>query len=77
LAPALFSRYFERTLDIAVAPPYNATMRKEILHNKAFHKIKEARKILLVTHEKPDVDAVSSVCAFIDLLVYLFYYGIL
>jgi len=43
-------------------------MRKEILHNKALHKIKEARKILLVTHEKPDVDAVSSICAFIDLL---------
>lgn len=43
-------------------------MDNEILYNKAFSKIKEANNILLVTHEKPDVDAVSSVCAFIDLL---------
>jgi phosphoesterase RecJ-like protein len=43
-------------------------MDNEILHNKIFNKIKEAENILLVTHEKPDVDAVSSVCAFIDLL---------
>jgi len=35
---------------------------------KIYNKIKQADNILLVTHEKPDVDAVSSVCAFIDLL---------
>ncbi len=43
-------------------------MDNEILYNKILSKIKEAGNILLVTHEKPDVDAVSSVCAFIDLL---------
>ena len=43
-------------------------MANEILYNKILNKIKEAENILLVTHEKPDVDAVSSVCAFIDLL---------
>lgn len=43
-------------------------MGNEILYNKILAKIKEADNILLVTHEKPDVDAISSVCAFIDLL---------
>jgi phosphoesterase RecJ-like protein len=36
--------------------------------HKAFQKIKTAKKILLVAHEHPDGDALSSVCLFIDLL---------
>jgi phosphoesterase RecJ-like protein len=43
-------------------------MNNEIKYNKIYSKIKEAKNILLLTHEKPDVDAVSSVCAMIDLL---------
>jgi len=35
---------------------------------EAFQKIKEAENILLVTHERADGDAVSSLCAMIDLL---------
>lgn len=37
-------------------------------HRIAYKKIEEAEKIFLVIHEKPDGDAVSSVCAMIDLL---------
>lgn len=40
----------------------------EILHKKIYNKIKEAGNILLVTHERPDVDGLSSVCAMIELL---------
>jgi len=35
---------------------------------KAFQKVKEAKKIFIVTHDRPDGDALSSVCAFIELL---------
>lgn len=35
---------------------------------EAFQKVKEARNILLIAHERPDGDAVSSLCALIDLL---------
>ncbi|MDD5032448.1 MAG: DHH family phosphoesterase, partial [Patescibacteria group bacterium] len=34
---------------------------------EVFQKIKEAENILLVTHERPDGDAVSSLCAMVDL----------
>jgi len=40
----------------------------KLLHNKIYAKIKSAEKILLTTHEKPDIDAVGSVCAFIEIL---------
>ena len=43
-------------------------MNNEIKYNNIFNKIKEAQNILLLTHEKPDIDAVSSVCAMIELL---------
>lgn len=43
-------------------------MNNKIKYNKIFNKIKEAEYILLVTHEKPDVDAVSSACSMIELL---------
>lgn len=43
-------------------------INNEIKYNKILDKIKEAQNILLVTHEKPDIDAVSSVCAMIELL---------
>lgn len=47
----------------------NNTMDKnEILYKKIYNKIKEANNILLVTHERPDVDGLSSVCAMIELL---------
>ncbi len=38
------------------------------LYSKIFKKIKEASKIFLVTHDRPDGDAVSSVCVLIELL---------
>ncbi len=38
---------------------------------KAFNKIKQAHKILLVTHNQPDGDALSSICALIELLINL------
>jgi len=34
----------------------------------AYRKLKKAKKVFLVIHEKPDGDAISSVCAMIDLL---------
>jgi len=34
----------------------------------AFSEIKKAKRILLVTHDRPDGDALSSVCAFIEIL---------
>ncbi len=37
-------------------------------HQEAWEKIKQADNILLVTHLRPDGDAISSVCAMIDLL---------
>ncbi|PLX20295.1 hypothetical protein C0584_06135 [Candidatus Parcubacteria bacterium] len=37
-------------------------------HRIAYRKIKKAKKIFLVIHEKPDGDAVSSICAMIDFL---------
>lgn len=37
-------------------------------HRIAYKKIKKANKVFLVTHERPDGDAVSSVCAMIDFL---------
>ena len=40
-----------------------------IKHKKAYKLIKEADNILLVTHHKPDGDAVSSLCAMIELLI--------
>lgn len=43
-------------------------MTNQAKYNQIYSKIKEAKNILLITHEKPDVDAVSSVCAFIELL---------
>lgn len=38
------------------------------LYSKIFKKIKEASKILLVTHDRPDGDALSSVCLIIEFL---------
>jgi phosphoesterase RecJ-like protein len=35
---------------------------------KVLHKINGSKKILLVTHDRPDGDALSSTCAFIELL---------
>lgn len=35
---------------------------------EAFQKINKAKNILLVSHERPDGDAISSLCAMIDLL---------
>jgi len=35
---------------------------------QAYKKIQEAKNILLVTHERPDGDALASVCALVDLL---------
>ncbi len=43
-------------------------MQYAILYQKVFAKIKEAKKILLVTHERPDGDALGSTCAMIELL---------
>lgn len=43
-------------------------VNKEIKYIQIYNKIKEAENILLLTHEKPDVDAVASVCAFIEFL---------
>jgi len=41
----------------------------EILKNiKAYKKIKKANNILLVAHDRPDGDALSSICAFIEFL---------
>jgi len=37
-------------------------------HRIACKKLKKAKKVFLVIHEKPDGDAISSVCAMIDLL---------
>ena len=37
-------------------------------HRIAYKKLKKAKKVFLVIHEKPDGDAISSVCAMIDLL---------
>lgn len=42
-------------------------MNKENFES-AFQRIKEAKKILLVTHDRPDGDALSSSCALIDIL---------
>lgn len=39
-----------------------------LIYKKIYNKIKAANNILLATHEKPDVDAASSVCAIIELL---------
>jgi len=36
---------------------------------QAFAKIKEAKKILLITHVRPDGDALASLCVFIDLAI--------
>ncbi len=40
----------------------------DLIYNKIYVKIKEAKNILLVTHERPDIDAVASVCAIAELL---------
>ena len=40
----------------------------EVMYNKIYNKIKKADNVLLLTHEKPDIDAVSSVCSMIELL---------
>ena len=37
-------------------------------YKKALKKIKKAKKILLVTHAKPDGDAISSICAMMHIL---------
>jgi len=37
-------------------------------HRLAYKNLKKAKKVFLVIHEKPDGDAISSVCAMIDLL---------
>ncbi len=37
-------------------------------HRIAYKKLKKAKRVFLVVHEKPDGDAVSSICAMIDLL---------
>lgn len=38
------------------------------LYYKIYSKIKNAKNILVVTHENPDADAISSVCALLELL---------
>lgn len=43
-------------------------MTNQTKYSQIYSKIKEAKNVLLLTHEKPDVDAVSSVCAFIEFL---------
>ena len=40
----------------------------DLIYTKIYAKIKEAKNILLVTHERPDIDAVASVCAMAELL---------
>jgi phosphoesterase RecJ-like protein len=40
----------------------------DLIYNKIYAKIKEAKNILLVTHERPDIDAVASVCAWAEFL---------
>ena len=37
-------------------------------HRIGYKKLKKAKKVFLVIHEKPDGDAIASVCAMIDLL---------
>ncbi|MDA3839489.1 MAG: bifunctional oligoribonuclease/PAP phosphatase NrnA [Patescibacteria group bacterium] len=37
-------------------------------HRIAYRNLRKAKKVFLVIHEKPDGDAISSVCAMIDLL---------
>lgn len=41
------------------------------IYLKIFQKIKSAKNILLVTHDRPDGDALSSECALIELLTHL------
>ncbi len=41
------------------------------INHKILKRIKEAKNILLVTHDAPDGDALSSVCAMIELLEFL------
>lgn len=42
-----------------------------VLYNRIYAKIREANKIFLVTHEKPDGDGLGSICAIMDLLISL------
>ncbi len=41
------------------------------IYSDIFNKIKSAKNILLVTHDAPDGDALSSVCAMIELIEFL------
>lgn len=43
-------------------------MNFEIKLQKAFKKIKEANNVLLICHERPDGDSISSVCALAELM---------
>lgn len=42
-----------------------------VLHNRIYAKIREANKIFLVTHEKPDGDGLGSICAMMEFLTSL------
>lgn len=44
-------------------------MNLNFLHTKIYSRIRGAERILLVTHEKPDGDALGSTCAMMDLLL--------
>jgi phosphoesterase RecJ-like protein len=44
-------------------------MNHEIIFNKIYRAIEEANNILLLAHEKPDMDAAASLCAGIELLI--------
>lgn len=43
-------------------------MVNNLIYNKIYAKIKEAKNILLATHERPDIDAAASVCSFAEFL---------
>lgn len=46
-------------------------MDYSLKYHQAYLKIKNARKLLIVSHVKPDGDAISSVCAFLELAALL------
>lgn len=42
-------------------------IKNDLKNNQIYRKIKEAKNTLLVSHERPDIDTVASVCAFAEL----------
>lgn len=58
---------YQTPIDIDNLKLYHALM-SDLIYTKIYAKIKEAKNILLVTHERPDIDAVASACALAELL---------